>query len=105
MKKGLVALSVSALLVTGLVGCGANDNNNNVGTQNVDNPRMLRQNTNDYNARPLQNGNTYEIDDHEGPLTEMMDPDGDNRNNTNRIMDNNNQDRFNNNRSGTLRHR
>lgn len=98
MKKSIVSISAAALMVIGLAGCGANDNNFN--THNNGNVRVFDRGQ-DYNGnlRGLNqrdmNGNVDIIDDNEGPLTEIMDNDNDRnlRNNNNRIY-NGTQNRF-----------
>jgi len=89
LKKKLLTLSTAALMMGGLVGCGADDNN--FQTQNDDDARPLGYYSNENNSRNLtnENRNRYRINDNDGPLTEIMDRTGNDEDNNTRNRNNN----------------
>jgi spore cortex protein len=100
LRKSLVSLSAAALMVVGLTGCGANDNNfdtynNNRDARILDRGYHNNNNNNDLNYRGY--GDTI---DNEGPITEMMDGDDNNRNILNNDNGNNNRGFRTNDRNG-----
>jgi len=89
LKKKLLTLSTAALIMGGLVGCGVDDNNYQ--TQNDNDARPLGYYSNENNSRNLtnENRNRYRVNDNDGPLTEIMDRNGNGEDNNTRNRNNN----------------
>lgn len=103
MRKILYTVSTAALLLGGLTACNT-DQGAAPNRDYNDNARPIgyysNENAQDRNDR---NGNGYRLRDNDGPLTEIMDRNGNNRNDRTGVMNNRNDRNYN--RTGVMNNR
>ncbi|MCC3356577.1 YhcN/YlaJ family sporulation lipoprotein [Bacillus sp. REN16] len=102
MRKILYSVSTAALLLGGLTACNTDQG---ASTNSNDNARPIGYYSNeDDRDRNVRNGNGYQLRDNDGPLTEIMDRNGNNFNRNDRTgVMNNRNDR--NNKTGIMNNR
>ncbi|MFT4412777.1 YhcN/YlaJ family sporulation lipoprotein [Fredinandcohnia humi] len=103
MRKALYTLSTATLMLGALTAC--NTNQGALDTNYNDNARPIGYYSNENVDRTERNGNGYRVNDNDGPLTEIMDRNGDGNNNQNNYRNKNGagimNTRENNHRGGT----